>query len=172
MSTAEWASFLRTDLGVRLPPDLIAHTVIERMTARYRDHLPLMHGAAQAVHRLARRWPLGMASSSPLALMDCVLSSPAFGPHFSVAMSTEQVAHGKPAPDIYIAVMMRLGMTPSQCVAVEDSTNGLASAAQAGLHVIAVPHPRYPPDPDAVRAATLVVPDLSGLTPGLVATLS
>lgn len=172
MSTTEWASYLHADLGVRLPPELIAHTVIERIAARYRDRLPLMHGAAQAVRRLARRWPLGMASSSPPALIEYVLSDPAFGPHFSVAMSTEQVAHGKPAPDIYIAVMQRLGVTPLQCAAVEDSTNGLASAARAGLHVIAIPHPRYPPDPDAVRAADLVVPDLSALTPELVATLS
>ena len=172
MSTAEWANFLAADLGVRLPPELIAHTVIERMVARYRDHLPLMHGAAQAVRLLARRWPLGMASSSPPALIEFVLSDPAFGPQFSVAMSTEQVAQGKPAPDIYIAVMQRLGVTPPQCAAVEDSTNGLNSAARAGLHVIAIPHPRYPPDPDAVRAASLVVPDLSGLTPELVATLS
>jgi HAD superfamily hydrolase (TIGR01509 family) len=172
MSTAEWANFLGTNLGVRLPPELIAHTVIERMAARYHDHLPLMHEAAQAVRRLARRWPLGLASSSPLALIERVLSGPDFGPHFTVAMSTDQVAHGKPAPDIYIAVMMRLGVTPSQCAAVEDSTNGLASAARAGLHVIAIPNPRYPPDPEAVHAATLVVPDLSGLTPELVGSLS
>src|ERR1700761_719273 len=70
MSTPEWARYLSQDLGVGLPPDEVAATVIDRMDARYREHLPLMPGAAEAVHRLAARWPLGLASSAPAALLD------------------------------------------------------------------------------------------------------
>jgi beta-phosphoglucomutase-like phosphatase (HAD superfamily) len=87
-------------------------------------------------------------------------------------MSTEQVPHGKPAPDIYLAVTARLSVAPSSCAAVEDSSNGLRSAAAAGLHVIAIPHPQYPPDPDALAATTLVLATLAELTPDVVATLA
>jgi beta-phosphoglucomutase-like phosphatase (HAD superfamily) len=86
-------------------------------------------------------------------------------------MSTEQVPRGKPAPDIYLAVAARLGVPPAGCAAVEDSSNGLRSAAAAGLRVIAVPRPEYPPEPGAVAQASLVLPGLDELTPDAVAGL-
>jgi HAD superfamily hydrolase (TIGR01509 family) len=171
MSTQEWASYLSNDLGVGLPPDQVAATVIDRMAARYRQHVPLMGGAVAAVHRLAGRWPLAVASSAPPVLIETVLTSAGLRDSFSVVMSTEQVPHGKPAPDIYLAVTARLGFAPSDCAAVEDSSNGLRSAAAAGLHVIAVPQPQYPPDPDALASAGLVLPSLAGLTVDAVASL-
>jgi beta-phosphoglucomutase-like phosphatase (HAD superfamily) len=69
MSTPEWARYLSEDLGVGLPPDQVAALVIDRMAASYREHLPLLPGAVEAVHRLAARWPLGLASSAPAALI-------------------------------------------------------------------------------------------------------
>ena len=63
-------------------------------------------------------------------------------------------------------------MPPSSSAAVEDSSNGLRSAAAAGLHVIAIPHPKYPPDPDALALASLVLSDLDGLTPAAVEVLA
>jgi HAD superfamily hydrolase (TIGR01509 family) len=164
MSTPEWARYLSEDLGVGLPPDEVATTVIDRMAARYTERVPLMAGAVDAVHRLAARWPLGVASSSPPRLIEVVLRSAALRSCFSAVMSTEQVAHGKPAPDIYLAVTAELGCPPPDCAAVEDSANGLRSAAAAGLRVIAIPQPRYPPDPDALAQASLVLPSLAGLT--------
>jgi HAD superfamily hydrolase (TIGR01509 family) len=164
MSTGEWAAYLHQDLGVGVPPERIAELVIGRMQARYRDQVPLMPGAVQAVRRLAARWPLGLASSSPPVLIDSVLDSAGMRGSFAAAMSTEQVPHGKPAPDIYLAVADQLGCEPGHCAAVEDSTNGLRSAAAAGLRVIAVPHPRYPPDPAALLSARLVLTGLSGLS--------
>jgi HAD superfamily hydrolase (TIGR01509 family) len=164
MSTGEWARYLSQDLGVGLPPPAVAAMVIERMQARYRDGVPLMPGAAGAVRRLAARWPLGLASSSPPALIDAVLDGAGLRECFAAALSTEQVSRGKPAPDIYLAVTDRLGFPPEACAAVEDSTNGLRSAAAAGLQVIAVPHPRYPPEPAALHTARLVLTGLDGLT--------
>jgi HAD superfamily hydrolase (TIGR01509 family) len=164
MSTPEWARYLSEDLGVGLPPDQVATTVIDRMAARYAEHVPLMDGAADAVHRIAARWPLGVASSAPAVLIQTVLEAAGLRSCFSVVMSTEQVAHGKPAPDIYLAVAAELGVPPGDCAAVEDSSNGLRSAAAAGLRVIAIPQPRYPPDPDALAQASLVLPGLAGLT--------
>ena len=104
MSTGEWARYLSEDLGVGLPPDRIAALVIERMAARYTEHLPLMPGAVEAVRKLAARWPLGLASSSPPSLIDTVLDAAGLRELFVTTLSTEQVAHGKPAPDIYLAV--------------------------------------------------------------------
>ncbi len=170
MSTPEWARYLSQDLGVGLPPDEVATAVIDRMVARYAERVPFMDGAVDAVHRFAARWPLGLASSSPPRLIGTVLKSADLGSCFSVVMSTEQVAHGKPAPDIYLAVTAALGCPPD-CAAVEDSSNGLRSAAAAGLRVIAVPQPRYPPDPDALALASLVLPSLTGLTTDAVAAL-
>jgi HAD superfamily hydrolase (TIGR01509 family) len=172
MSTPEWARYLSEDLGVGLSPDAVAAAVIDRMAARYTEHVPLMAGAVEAVRRLAARWPLGLASSSPETLIQTVLQSAGLQSCFTVVMSTEQVAHGKPAPDIYLAVTAGLGYPPPDCAAVEDSSNGLRSAGAAGLRVIAVPQPRYPPDPDVLAQASLVLPSLAGLTTDAVAALS
>ena len=171
MSTQEWARYLSEDLGVGLPPDQVAAQVIDRMAASYREHLPLLPGSVEAVRRLAARWPLGLASSAPAALIDTVLESAGLRPYFQVAMSTEQVPHGKPAPDIYLAVAARLGYSPAACAAIEDSSNGLRSAAAADLRVIAVPRPQYPPDPDALAAASLVLPSLAELTTDAISAL-
>ena len=171
-STPEWAAYLSRDLGVGLPPDQVATLVIDRMTASYAEHVPLMDGAADAVYRIAARWPLGVASSSPPRLIETVLRSAGLRPCFSVVLSTEQVARGKPAPDIYLAVAAALGFPPGDCAAVEDSANGLRSAAAAGLRVIAIPQSRYPPAPDALARASLVLPGLAGLTVDAVAALA
>jgi len=171
MSTGEWARYLGGELGVGLPPETIAAQVTGKMEARYRNRVPLLPGAAEAVRRLAARWPLGLASSSPPVLIGAVLRGAGLRDCFAVTMSTEQVAHGKPAPDIYLAVTRELGLRPYRCAAVEDSANGLRSAAAAGLRVIAVPHPRYPPGAAALRLAGLVLTDLDGLTPDAVSAL-
>ena len=172
MSTQEWARYLSEDLGVGLPPDQVAALVIERMTARYRERIPFLLGAADAVRRLAARWPLGLASSAPAVLIETVLEAAGLRSYFQVTMSTEQVPHGKPAPDIYLAVTAALGCPPLDCAAVEDSSNGLRSAAAAGLRVIAIPQPEYPPDADALARASLVLPGLAELTTDAVAALA
>jgi HAD superfamily hydrolase (TIGR01509 family) len=164
MSTPEWSRYLSEDLGVGMPPDAVAALVIERMSAGYREEVPLMPGAAAAVRRMAARWPLGLASSSPPELIDAALEGAGLAGIFAATLSTEQVGRGKPAPDVYDAAADRLGFEPQRCAAVEDSANGLRSAAAAGLHVIAVPHPRYPPDPSALATAELVLTGLGELT--------
>ncbi len=164
MSTGEWARYLSHDLGTGLPPEEVAAQVIGQMAARYREQVPLLPGAVAAVRRLAARWPLGLASSSPPVLIDAVLDGAGLRECFAAAMSTEQVPCGKPAPDIYLAVAGQLGHAPQRCAAVEDSANGLRSAAAAGLQVIAVPHPQYPPGPGALTVARLVLAGLDHLT--------
>jgi HAD superfamily hydrolase (TIGR01509 family) len=164
MSTPEWARYLSDDLGVGLEPPRVADEVIQRLAKLYEEALPLMPGAVDAVRRMGTRWPLGLASSSPRLLIDRVLSAAALDDAFAVTVSTEEIERGKPAPDVYLTVAARLGVPATGCVAVEDSNNGVRAAHAAGVTVVAVPHPRYPLEPDAVAAATLVLEDLSALT--------
>jgi HAD superfamily hydrolase (TIGR01509 family) len=168
MSTQEWAQYLSAELGVGLPPEEVARAVVEEMAQRYHRQVPLLPGAVDAVRRMAVRWPLGLASSSPRSLIDRVVAEAGLAGAFGAALSTEEVERGKPAPDVYLTVAERLGVEPGSCLAVEDSSNGLRSAAAAGMTVVAVPHPKYPPDPDALALAHRVLTSLDGLTPDLV----
>jgi HAD superfamily hydrolase (TIGR01509 family) len=164
MSTVEWARYLSVELGVGMPPGEVAKEVIRRMAERYQEALPLLPGAVEVVDVLARHWRLGLASSSPAELIQVVLGRAGLAEHFAVAISTEEVAHGKPAPHVYLAVAGRLEIPPDQCAAVEDSSNGLRGARAAGMRVIAIPRPEYPPEPDAIAAADLVLDNLQQLT--------
>lgn len=164
MSTAEWAAYLSGELGVTLSPEDTARGVVDGMIAHYDSHVPLLPGALDAVRRLAGRWPLGLASSSPRALIDIVLDRTGLAESFRATVSTEEVERGKPAPDGYLLAAERLGVEPSVCVAVEDSSNGLRSASAAGMRVIAVPRPAYPPAADALALAAYVARDLGDLT--------
>jgi HAD superfamily hydrolase (TIGR01509 family) len=164
MSTAEWARYLSADLGVGRAPDVVATEVIEQMARRYGQELPLLPGAVEAVCRVGERWPLGLASSSPVRLIKAVLDAMGLADRFAVAMSTEEVPRGKPAPDVYLAVAGKLGVAPGTCVAIEDSSNGLRAAHAAGMRVVAVPHPAYPPQPDALALADQVIGGVDRLT--------
>lgn len=165
MSTREWAAYLSGELGVRLLPDDVAAVVIDRMAQRYSVDLPLLPGAVGAVRRLADRWPLGLASSSPPLLIETVLTTSLLKPLFTATVSADSVAHGKPAPDVYRTAAEKLGVPAEHCAAVEDSSNGLRSAAAAGMRVIAVPRDEYPPDEDALESAAVVLTSLMELTP-------
>ncbi len=168
MSTGEWARYLSDELGVDLPSERVAELVIDRVAERLTRDPPLMPGAPDAVRRLADRWPLGLASSSPRRLIEAVLAASELARAFLVTVSTEEVPRGKPAPDVYLAVVEGLDVRPASCVAVEDSTNGLRSAMAAGMRAIAVPQPRYPVEQADLRQAVAVLSDLRELTPDLI----
>jgi HAD superfamily hydrolase (TIGR01509 family) len=169
MSSTEWSRWLHEELGVQLEPEAISAAVVERLDAVYRDRLRLMPGAAEAVERAAARWPLALASSSNLPLIELALELSGLRRHFGAVVSSEEVARGKPAPDVYLEAARRLGADPERCAAVEDSTNGLLSAHAAGMRVIAVPDARYPPSDDALAVADVVLGSLEELTPEVVA---
>jgi HAD superfamily hydrolase (TIGR01509 family) len=168
MSSPEWAAYLRDELGVPMDVDEISREVVRRMEDGYRSSLPLLPGAAEAVRALAGRWPLGLASSSNRELIDLVLELSQFGDAFRVTVSSEEVARGKPAPDVYLKAAQELGVEPGRCVAIEDSSSGLRSARAAGMAVIAVPNPHYPPAPDALALAGCTVAIVGDVTPELV----
>jgi HAD superfamily hydrolase (TIGR01509 family) len=168
MSSPEWSRYLREDLAVPLSDEEINRDVVRRMEDRFRDGLPLLPGAGEAVRALAARWPLGLASSSNRELIDLFLELAGFGDAFRVTVSSEEVARGKPAPDVYLAAVEKLGADPARCVAIEDSSNGIRAGAAAGMAVIAVPNPHYPPAEDALALAAVTVGGVAEVTPALV----
>ena len=172
MSTAEWSAYISADFGIGLTPAQVAQQVIAGMAVEYEKHLPLLPGAIDAVRSLSGRWPLGVASSSPRSLIETVLSTADLGSAFAAIVSSEEVPRGKPAPDVYLAAAERLAAAPTACAGVEDSSNGLRAAVAAGLTVIAIPRPEYPPAADALAAARLILPSLTVLTPATIEGLS
>ncbi|MDZ5447413.1 HAD family phosphatase [Micromonospora sp. 4G57] len=168
MSTGEWAAYLSGDLGVDRSPEQVAAEVVAEMTRRYAERVPLIDDADEVVRRMAARWPLGLASSSPTRLIAAALAATGLADAFGATMSTEETARGKPAPDVWLAVAARLGVDPARCVAVEDSSNGVRSAAAAGMRVVAIPHGSYPLDPDAEALADVLLASVDALTPDVV----
>ena len=165
MSSPEWSRYLHDELGVALAPARINDEVVATLLARYRRELPLLPGAVEAVRRLAARWPLGLASSANRPVIDTVLERAGLTGSFTVTVSGEEVSRGKPAPDVYLAAVRKLAVDAEHAAAVEDSTNGLRSAAAAGMVVIAAPNRAYPPEPSALGLAALVIGSLDELTP-------
>jgi HAD superfamily hydrolase (TIGR01509 family) len=168
MSSPEWSSYMHDELGLLESPEEINDEVVRLMLARYRDFLPLIDGAVDAVLRLAGEFTLAVASSSNRPLIDAVLNGAGIAGCFAVVVSSEEVARGKPAPDVYLEAARRLGREPARCAAVEDSSNGLRAAHAAGMRVIALPNAHYPPAPDALALADVVLTSLEELTPELV----
>ncbi|MEV6827483.1 HAD family phosphatase [Amycolatopsis sp. NPDC051102] len=161
MSTPEWARYLVEELGARLSPPEIATLVVKRMAARYAAEPPLIPGAVEVVRQVSARWPVAIASSSPVILIKGFLD--VTGLPVGAAVSSEQVGAGKPAPDVYLRAAELLGVAPAECAAVEDTTNGLRSALAAGMAVYAVPNPHFPPDPEVLKQATAVVKKITDL---------
>jgi HAD superfamily hydrolase (TIGR01509 family) len=163
MSSPEWSRYMHDVVGLDEPPDEIADEVVHRMAERYREHLPLLPGAKEAVVRLAARWPLGLASSSNRPLIDLALEVGGLAPLFAVTVSSEEVERGKPAPDVYLEATRQLGVEPTRAAAVEDSRSGIRSAHAAGMRVIAIPNAHYPPDPETLGLADSVLSSLEEL---------
>jgi HAD superfamily hydrolase (TIGR01509 family) len=171
MSSKEWSQYMHDRLGVPMDPAAINDDVVRRVISIYERGLPLLPHAVETARELAARWPLGLASSSNRPIIDLVLERSGLAPCFAVVISSEEVEHGKPAPDVYLAVARGLGVDPKDCVAIEDSTNGIKSAVTAGMRTIAVPNLHFPPADDVLAMATLVAPSLADVTPELVASL-
>ena len=168
MSSPEWSRYVRDDLGVDLDPEQISADVVARLERIYREHLPWIEGAREAVERLAARWPLGLASSSNREIIDLFLELSGLAELFAVTVSSEEVDRGKPAPDVYLDAARRLGARPEACTAVEDSENGIRAAKAAGMRVIALPNSAWPPDAGALALANSVIDSLEELTPDLI----
>ncbi len=164
MSSIEWSRYMHDVIGLRASPEEIDAEVVRRMSARYAEDLPLVDGAVAAVRRVAESFRLGLASSSNRSLIDAVLAAAGLMELFLVTVSSEEVEHGKPAPDVFLDAARRLGAAPETCGAVEDSGNGIRSAHAAGMRVIAIPNTHYRPPAEALALADVVLGSLAELT--------
>ena len=168
MSSVEWSRYMHDVIGLKDPPEEISAQVVRRLEATYREELPLIDGATEAVARLAERWPLAVASSSNRPIIDLVLELSGLDRLFRATVSSEEVSRGKPAPDVYLEAARRLGADPERSAAVEDSSSGILSARAAGMRVVAIPNMRFPPGEEALAAADVVIPSIGELTPDVV----
>jgi HAD superfamily hydrolase (TIGR01509 family) len=164
MSSNEWSHYMHDVIGLPEPPEEINAEVVRRMRARYAGELPLIDGAVAAVRRLHSAFPLALASSSNRPLIDAVLETAGLEDLFEATVSSEEVARGKPAPDVFLEAARRLGVPPGRSAAVEDSANGVRAARAAGMRVVAIPNRRYPPPPEALALAHVVLDSIDDLT--------
>jgi HAD superfamily hydrolase (TIGR01509 family) len=168
MSSPEWSAYMHDEIGLLESPEEINAEVVARMLDRYHEQLPLIDGAVEAVRRLAPQFRLGVASSSNRPLIAAVLERAGIAELFDAVVSSEEVAGGKPAPDVYVEAMRRLGAERESTAAIEDSSNGIRAAHAAGMRVIALPNAHYPPPADALALAEAVIASPGELTPALV----
>ena len=168
MSSPEWSRYMHDVIGLTESPAEIDKEVVRRMLDRYAERLPLIDGAVDAVARLAGSFRLGLASSSNRSVIDAVLDVSGLAPLFGATVSSEEVARGKPAPDVFLEAARRLDVPPARCAAVEDSGNGIRAAHDAGMRVLAIPNLRYPPPDDALALADAVLGSIDELVPEVV----
>jgi HAD superfamily hydrolase (TIGR01509 family) len=168
MSSHEWSRYMHDVIGLPEPPEEISREVVERLARIYRQHLPVLPGAREAVERLAARWPLGLASSSNRELIELALELLGVKHLFKATVSSEEVARGKPAPDVYLEAARRLGVDPTHAAAIEDSENGIRAAKAAGMRVLVIPNPHFPPAQSALLQADVILRSLEELTPEVV----
>jgi HAD superfamily hydrolase (TIGR01509 family) len=171
LSTPEWIAYMQRELGVSLEADEIRQRVLERVVASYREDLPLAKGAQAAVRKLAERWPLAVASSSPRELIELVVELAGLDGAFEAVVSSGEVARGKPAPDVYLRACELLGSAPARTAAIEDSGPGVRSARAAGMPVVLIPGSEFPPDQGVLEEADLVLDSIEALDVGAVAQL-
>jgi len=169
MSSPEWSRYMHETIGLTESPAEITREVVHRMLERYAQGPPWLPGALDAVRRLAAVYVLGLASSSNRELIDLVLEQGGIAGLFKASVSSEEVARGKPAPDVYLEAARRLELPPAACAAVEDSHNGIRAAKAAGMACIAIPNIHFPPGEEALAEADLVLPSVAQLDADAVA---
>jgi HAD superfamily hydrolase (TIGR01509 family) len=163
---------MREQCGIPLPVEEIEARVIGELRHRYRHELSVYPGAEDVVERLAARYLLGVASSSPRELIETALEVAGLRGFFAAVVSSDDVSHGKPEPDVYLMACELLAVPPSKSAAIEDSGNGIMSAFAAGLAVVAIPNKEFPPPPQVVSLAEKVLASISELNVDVIASLT
>ncbi len=164
-----WARIMRERTGLTSDADpAIEADIVERVVRRYADGAPEIEGAMATVRSIASRWPVAIASSAHRAVIDAALDATGLGGVIPVVVSSDDVEHGKPAPDVYLAAARQLGVAPAECLVIEDSLNGVRAARAAGMIVVLIPNASVPPAPGADEFADLVLTRLADLDPAAV----
>jgi HAD superfamily hydrolase (TIGR01509 family) len=165
-NSRQWSATMRRRLDLDMPAEAIEQAIVDAMVERYRrEGAPAIDGAVEAVRRLAADWPLALASSSHRRVIDAALDGTGLRGAFRAVVSSDEVDHGKPAPDVFLEAARRLGAAPSDVLVVEDSLNGLKAGQAAGMTTVLVPNHSIPPAPGANETADVVLGSLAELDP-------
>jgi HAD superfamily hydrolase (TIGR01509 family) len=165
-NSRQWSATMARRLDLPAEPSEIERAIVDEMVRRYRDlPPPLIPGAVETVRRLAGTVPLAVASSAHPAVIEAALAATGLAAAFDVVVSSDEVEHGKPEPDVYLEAARRLGVDPAGCVVVEDSLNGVLAARRAGMVAVLVPNGSVPPAPGAREAADLVLESIEEFRP-------
>ena len=165
-NSRQWAETMRTRLGLDLDADAIQDAVVDGIVARYeRDGAPTIDGAVETVRRVAERWPTALASSSHQRSISAALAATGLGGVFHAVVSSDDVAQGKPAPDVFLEAARRLGADPATTLVVEDSVNGLKAGRAAGMTTVLVPNHSIPPADGADAFADVILERIADLDP-------
>lgn len=156
MSTPEWSRYLVEKVGLPMSPEEAARATVQGMAEHYMRGVKLMPGAVEAVRRMAQRYKVAIASSSPRLLIETAADVLGIRDALSATVSTEEVERGKPAPDGYLRACELLDVPPRQALAVEDAQNGILSALEAGMVVVAVPGSFHPPAREVLDRTTVI----------------
>jgi beta-phosphoglucomutase-like phosphatase (HAD superfamily) len=168
-NSAAWARIMRERLDLDLAEPEIERAVVDAVVERYhREGAPGIDGAVEAVHRIAADRPVALASSAHVEVISAALEATGLTEVFGVVVSSDEVAHGKPAPDVYLEAARRLGIEPSACLVIEDSRNGVQSALAAGMTVVLIPNDSVPPAAGTRELADMVIDRLADLDPSAV----
>jgi HAD superfamily hydrolase (TIGR01509 family) len=168
-NSAAWARIMRDRLDLDMAEADIERAIVDGVVGRYaHEGAPRIDGAIEAVHRIAADWPVAIASSAHADVIAAALAATGLAGTFAVVVSSDEVAHGKPAPDVYLEVARRLGRSPASSLVVEDSRNGVLAAKAAGMTVVLVPNASVPPAPGTADLADLVLDRLADLDPATV----
>jgi HAD superfamily hydrolase (TIGR01509 family) len=168
-NSRQWSRTMGERLRLDVDPDGIEQDVVDGMVARWAaGPSPLIPGADVVVRRLAETWPLAVASSAHRSVIDAALATTGLRACFRVVVSSDEVRHGKPAPDVYLEAARQLGVEPGDCLVVEDSFNGVLAGRSAGMTVVLVPNASIPPAAGAREAASVVLDSLGELDPAAI----
>lgn len=170
-NSAGWARIMRERLHLDLEALEIERAIVDGVVERYRhEAAPRIEGAVEAVRRIGADRPVAVASSAHAEVISAALQAIGLMDSFGAIVSSDEVMHGKPAPDVYLEAARRLKVDPSACLVVEDSYNGVRAAKAAGMMVVLVPNASVPPAPGTAELADVVIVSLAELDPAVVTT--
>ncbi|GAA0451694.1 HAD family hydrolase [Streptomyces stramineus] len=157
IGTRETLETLRREHAITAPvEELLAakNRAYVELAGRHTEAFVEMRTFVERLH--AAGVPLAVASGSSRAAIEAVLAVTGLDAQFTTLVSAEEVAHGKPAPDVFLEAARRLGAAPEQCVVVEDAPPGAEAAHRAGMRCVAVPYvPESAGDPAFTTAGLL-----------------
>lgn len=168
-NSAAWSRTMRERLALDLPAEAIEQAVVDAVVDRYRrEGAPAIEGAVETARRIAAERPVAVASSAHREVISAALQATGLDGLFDVVVSSDEVAHGKPAPDVYLEAARQLGVEPAACLVVEDSLNGVRAARAAGMTVVLVPNASVLPARGTHELADVVLERLTDLDPAAI----